>query len=357
MITLIHCADLHLGGSFCGIDSSKAKVRNGETEKSFSKIVDDVLNCNASIFFIAGDLFDSPYPPLSLVKFVSNELKRVNIPVFISPGNHDFLCSQSYYLSGIFPDNVHIFSKETECIDFPELNVSVYGFGFCARQQNSMLSGFHVRDESRINLMCIHGDTNQSDYNYISKDDISLSGLDYLALGHIHSFSGVLKSGQTSYAYPGTHDGHGFDECSTKGYLKVNVSKSEIKAEFIETSSRVYNDISFDVSSFLSSQEICEKISPLLSQNDLYKIRLLGEISEDIFINIPYIREELSKKAFFVKVKDETKIKTDIEYLLNSKSTSGYFARALKKQNLDEETFYKALKYGLNALSGKEALK
>ncbi len=44
-------------------------------------------------------------------------------------------------------------------------------------------------------------------------------GYDYVALGHVHAFSGFLKERQTTYAYAGCPFGRGFDETGTKGVI------------------------------------------------------------------------------------------------------------------------------------------
>ena len=58
----------------------------------------------------------------------------------------------------------------------------------------------------------------------IAPEDIEKSGLTYLALGHVHQYSGPRREGGTVYAYPGTPDGRGFDELGEKGVILGRVS-------------------------------------------------------------------------------------------------------------------------------------
>ena len=79
------------------------------------------------------------------------------------------------------------------------------------------------------------------EYNQISESDIAKSNLDYLALGHIHTFSGVKKAGRTFYAYPGCIEGRGFDETGEKGFIAGTVYKGKCDLRFVPAGGRQYH--------------------------------------------------------------------------------------------------------------------
>ena len=80
--------------------------------------------------------------------------------------------------------------------------------------------------------MVLHGDTlnPNSPYNAVTKEQIASSGLRYLALGHIHQSSGLLRAGHTAYAWPGCAMGRGFDELGEKGAYLVTLTDSRLLA-------------------------------------------------------------------------------------------------------------------------------
>src|SRR3989344_6076901 len=89
-----HLADCHLGGwrfpelQQLNFESFKQALETCKKEK-----VDFIL--------IAGDLFDSPYPPIEIIKDTFNEfrkLKESNIPVFFIAGSHDYSKSGKSFL-------------------------------------------------------------------------------------------------------------------------------------------------------------------------------------------------------------------------------------------------------------------
>ena len=57
---------------------------------------------------LSGDLFEAK-ASLQTVRNVQKALEKAGMPVFICPGNHDFICPDSPYEADGWPENVHIF--------------------------------------------------------------------------------------------------------------------------------------------------------------------------------------------------------------------------------------------------------
>ena len=74
----------------------------------------------------------------------------------------------------------------------------------------------------------------------MSVTQLERSNLDYVALGHVHSFDGIHTVGKTTYAYSGIVEGRGFDECGEKGFIKGVISKRYNKFKFYPISKRKY---------------------------------------------------------------------------------------------------------------------
>jgi len=89
-----HLADCHLGG-----------WRQEELQKlnflSFQKIIERCILENVDFVLISGDLFDSAYPPIEILKDSFAEfrkLKDAKIPVYLIAGSHDFSASGKTFL-------------------------------------------------------------------------------------------------------------------------------------------------------------------------------------------------------------------------------------------------------------------
>lgn len=120
---VLHAADIHLGAKFKGLPPNKARNRREDLKNTFSKIIDIAKSSKSNALLIAGDLFDSPHPSSSLVSFVINEMKRTEIPIFLTPGNHDSMVKGSVYSENNFPPNVAIFDSEFSCQTIGDLAV------------------------------------------------------------------------------------------------------------------------------------------------------------------------------------------------------------------------------------------
>ena len=89
-----HLADCHLGG-----------WRQEELQtinfQSFQKVVQIILEQNLDFVLISGDLFDSAYPSIEILKESFAEFKKLHdakIPVYLIAGSHDFSSSGKTFL-------------------------------------------------------------------------------------------------------------------------------------------------------------------------------------------------------------------------------------------------------------------
>ena len=213
-LKILHAADLHLDSPFEGLGAAKAAQRRDEQRRLLHRIARLAEEESVDIVLLAGDLLDSDSTYAETAEALASALGSISAPVFISPGNHDFYSPRSPYERVKFPENVHIFKNPTpECVALPQLNANVWGAAFCDKYSAGMLGGFSAADGTGAkNIMCIHGEVGgASNYDPISETEIAASGMDYIALGHIHKESGLKKCGSTYYAWPGCPEGRGFD--------------------------------------------------------------------------------------------------------------------------------------------------
>ena len=97
-------------------------------------------------------------------------------------------------------------------VELPQLGAVVYGGAFTASyRMDSPLAGLHAQEEGLAAFGCFHGDpaSAHSRYGPIPQKEIAASGLDYLALGHLHS---PQKVGRDTARYCGTPLKYSFSE-------------------------------------------------------------------------------------------------------------------------------------------------
>lgn len=370
-IKILHCGDLHFDTPFSELPFNIAEIRKEELKETFSNIIDLAKEQKVNCIFIAGDLFDNLRVEKTTLQFLVRKMEEAKpIRVFIAPGNHDPFNGTSFYKLISWPDNVYIFKEELEAIELPEFNSVVYGIGFGTSYiKNSLVEHLSTKGhKDKIKLMVLHGEIVKgeegSDYNPISLKQIENSGLDYLALGHKHEFSGILKEGKTNYAYSGCPEGRGFDEIGEKGIIIGEVGVDYVDLKFKSICKRKYNVIDIDITGALSYEDIKEKVLGYIdlgkSKNDFYKLNFIGEISEEFALNKNVILEKLKNYFFYLKVQDSTKVLVDIEEVSKQFSIKGIFVKKLMErinqcQEEEEKAVLElALKVGIQSLSESE---
>lgn len=215
---LLHSADWHLDSPIFGRTSEQSALLREALLQLPHKIVAAAKAENCDLMLLSGDLFDGPCTPESL-QALKTALKEAQIPVFISPGNHDFVGAASPWLTESWPENVHVFTSRTvESFAIPELNCRVYGAAFTAMEDTGLLENFRTQGTEKWHLGVFHGDPTMagSHYGPITAEQVKASGLTYLALGHIHK-GGSFQAENTLCAWPGCPMGRGFDELEAKG--------------------------------------------------------------------------------------------------------------------------------------------
>lgn len=357
-IKILHCGDVHLDTPFREFESKLAGKSREDIKKVLRNIIDICNDEKVEILLIAGDFFDNNTVKKETLDFIRNIFQCLEYTkVFISPGNHDPFYEKSFYTLIDWPENVYIFKGKLERVDLEK--VSIHGFGFNKKYEHEgLLQNIEINKE-KINILVGHGDINdkESEYNPISKEDIYNSGLDYIALGHIHKFSGVKKSGKTSYAYSGCPQGRGFDEEGDKGVLIGNVGREYVDLEFRKTSTRNFETIEVKIdeakTNFEVEELILNSIKDKEKENGFFKIILRGEIEDKYILNSENIEENIKGKFNFIKVVDKIKLKIS-ESDEDENSVKGLFVKYIKELNIDEEIANIALNIGLKSLREEE---
>ncbi|MBE6733678.1 MAG: DNA repair exonuclease [Ruminococcaceae bacterium] len=365
-VKVLHCADVHIG-ALSGILGENAAKRRFETLLTFEKIISEAIERKVDFLLISGDLFDSNSIDSELIDRTFEAFKNTgDIKVIYCAGNHDPLNSTSPFLTRNLPENLYVLGTEDECISFADKGVRIYGRSFeDSSQVGKNRFSITPPDDDIINIMVLHGELKSdlnSQYNAITPEFVKSSKMDYIALGHVHKKSGILKLENTSFAYCGCPEGQGFDELDDKGVYIGEIKKHSAELEFLPVSKRRYIEENIDISALSNSAEIAAEIINKLklaygedySQN-LYKIILVGEVDENVIISKDEILSRLDDELYFAKLKDKTEIRIDLELLANEVSLKGIFTKNMlsliekAENNEEKERLRDALKLGLTA--------
>ena len=370
-VKILHCADIHIGAneSFLG---EKAESRRFETLMTFERAVDLAKEQGVQAVALAGDIFHSNEIEKSFVQAVMAKIaEAADIKFIFAAGNHDPLDSRSPFLCKDLPENLYVLPTNDTCITFDDIGLCVYGRSF----ESAFLKGeetfsLEAKNKDYVNLMVQHGELKSdlnSQYNAITRRFIEESGMDYIALGHIHKRTDIGKIGKTYFAYSGCAEGQGFDENDSKGVLLGSIGDGQCELEFVPIAKRMHITEEIDVS-LCDSGEISDKILCDLKDkygenygDNLYKIRLTGRVAAESKISAAEICSRISDKVYFAKVKDCTEPDFDLEMLAKETSLKGIFVKKCLERiqacedDIQKKALHDALVLGIKAFESEVA--
>lgn len=224
-LRLLHSGDFHLDSPFRGFDRERQELLRRESLALPGKIAELCRREGCELLLLAGDIFDGR-PTRESLDALKDALEEVRVPVFLTPGNHDFFTPGCCWQSERWPGNLHIFAGDWESVSLPDLDCRVWGAGYEQMDCPGLLEGFHARGPERYQIALLHGDamTPGSPYCPVTAAQARQSGLSYLALGHVHR-AGSFRAGDTLCAWPGCPMGRGWDETGEKGVYIVDVGE------------------------------------------------------------------------------------------------------------------------------------
>lgn len=362
MIRFLHAADFHLDSAFSALSPRQAVARRRESRELLTRLAEYVNSRNIDLVLLPGDLLDSTRPFRETVEVLADALGKMRAEVFVAPGNHDPYLPGSLWQATDWPANVHIFAENRlRAVELPRLNVVVYGAAFAGKEQStSLLKGFSAPQDGCIHIGLLHGEVDGAEarYNALSREEVTASGLDYLALGHIHKRTEPLRFGRTVCAWPGCLEGHGFDETGEKGFYQGTISQLGVEVEFVPFAQRKYEILTVDVTGQLPLAAV-EAVLPPDTEKDLYRIVLAGE-TDEAGVPLDALRDILAQRFYALEVRDHTRMGEDVWARCEEDSLRGLFLRELKKKwdaATDEATRQQvilAARFGLAALDHRE---
>ena len=354
---IIHTADLHLDSRIDSLPQDKGKIRRDEILRTFEKLCDYADREQIAAVIIAGDAFDTArVSKKTAERFAAAISSAKNTDFLYLFGNHDgeFLSSWG----DILPDNFKIFKNEWTKFNYGNITIS----GIMLDKYNAPFVYDNLKlDANDINIVCMHGQVlgykSEEAAETVSIPMLKNKNIDYLALGHIHSYAIGKIDERGEYAYSGCLDGRGFDETGVKGFVLIDTDGKKLDKKFVPFCSRVFYEKEFSVdnetSFYAFRNSVIETLRQSCADTGLIKVILKGSHSADFIIDTDDLTARLNENFFFGKVYDRTIVKIREEDYALDKSVRGEFVRSVINSSLTEEEKNAVIITGLNALKGE----
>ena len=351
---IIHCSDIHLGASMrTHLNLEQAKTRQIELLTTFSKMIDYAVENKIGAIIIAGDLFDTDECTNKTRDFLLANINQASkVEFFYLAGNHD---ENNVIKQSELPKNLHIFGASWTTFDFDGIKIT----GSTLPNKN-IYHELNLNSED-FNIVVLHG---QEDYSPLSDkpdtvfiEELKNKNIDYLALGHIHTFNLKELDKRGVMCYSGCLEGRGWDECGKKGFVLLDIEERKLTTKFVPFGERTLHEFSVDVSDLNSTQDVINHISNLtcdIPSKDFVRVVLTGKVEANHSLSPKLIKSKFDYKFFCFEVKDKTTIKVDIEKYKLDVSLAGEFVRNVEACTLNQDEKDEIINLGLKILNGEE---
>ena len=256
----VHAADLHLDTPFAAIGrvapQIASRLRDASLE-AFEALVAMAIEREAAFVVFAGDIYDAAERGVrAQLRFLRGveRLGEHGIPVFVAHGNHDPLDGWSAMRKP--PANLTVFGCETVQA-YPvtrggEPLAQVYGISYPCRDVTENLSlRFQRNDAPGLHVAVLHCNVGSQPehlaYSPCSIADLTRAGMDYWALGHIHSH--LLLAERPWIVYSGSLQAGKSSELGPRGAVLVEAAGDAIDSvDFIELDRVRFAHVDVDIS-------------------------------------------------------------------------------------------------------------
>ena len=258
-LRFIHTADLHLDSPFRGLADTAPKLREelqAATLGALSAIVDHTIQSKSDFLVIAGDLYDSRDRSLRALVSFRRQMERLaerDISVYLVHGNHDPLNGWGSEFQ--LPPNVTTFhgKPHTEPVIRKGKEVArVTGISYLReRVTDNLAMLMRPEADSPYSVGVLHANVGaqpgHADYAPVSLEELTASGFDYWALGHVHTRA-ILATQPSAVVYPGNPQGRNPRETGPRGCLQVDVDgNGQPHFQFVETNLARWVHLEFSI--------------------------------------------------------------------------------------------------------------
>jgi DNA repair exonuclease SbcCD nuclease subunit len=355
-VKLIHCADLHLDSKLdTNLSPEQARQRGEELCHTTLRLVDYAKENGVAGVLLAGDLFDTQRVSRRTVELLLDAVQNApQVTFFYLRGNHDeeTLAIDREKL----PPNVVTFSQRWQSWRLGSVvitGIEPQGNGWNTCYDELALSPEHC------NIVMLHGQISASPgEELIALPRLAGKHIDYLALGHLHSYQTGLLDARGSYCYSGCLEGRGFDECGEKGFVLLETRDTGgIKSTFVPFAERTLHTVEVDVSRCATNPDCVREVQEQTREipvEDLVKVVLTGGADPELPWNGAYLQRSLEVRFFYAKVEDATTLQVRAEDYVGDVSLKGAFVRLVLEREEAEEDRRDILRWGMEALRGEE---
>lgn len=352
---ILHCADLHLDSPMeTHLSADKAQKRNQEVLDTFRRMTQYAAQNGVRLVLIAGDFFDGHRTKKRTAEIVLDAMRATPaVDYLYLTGNHDD--RNTVFWGRDLPENLRLFSDQWQTLVYEDVAIS--GIEMTDGNAETLYDNIPVRQGCK-NIVMLHGQVGTA--SGVDKVNLKLlknRGIDYLALGHIHSYQCEQLDENGLWCYCGCPEGRGFDECGPKGFVLLDTDAACLAPAFVPFCTRQLHRVPVDVTGCRTVSDACNAIrsaSAGISAGDMVEFILTGSVDTGADLSRQYLQNMIAQDFFFSKIKVETRLAIDPRDYANDVSLKGEFIRLVLGSSASEDEKAELIRVGLEALAGED---
>ena len=351
---LIHCSDLHLDSKMeANLTPQQARERSGEICAAFARMVRWASENEVRAILLSGDLFDTKRVSKKTADFVVSTVKHApEIGFFYLRGNHD--ASRDPFAGRTLPENLHRFGPEWTGYSLE--GVTVTGLELDRENWETCYDALTLA-EGDVNIVMLHGQVStQPGEEQVCLPRLRGKHIDYLALGHIHSFRRERLDDRGQWCYCGCLEGRGFDECGEKGFVLLQVENGRVDSRFVPFAARQLREVRVDISgctTVTQLQQALEAAAEGIPGESMVKFTLVGSYTPETQKDLGFLTRLMNQQFWFARIKDESRFRMDPGDYEHDASLKGQFIRLVMASDRAEDVKARIICAGLQALAGE----
>lgn len=362
---LVLFSDLHLDAQFAGLGTGgQARDRRQALRDTLERIVHLAQDEQANALLCGGDLYEHERCSPDTAAFLQATFEGAQpLPVYIAPGNHDWLSPTGVYQRTAWSSNVHIFTGQALTPVTLVEGLTLWGAAHAApANTGNFLENFHV-DRGGVHLALFHGaeqgwqapgEEEKLPHAPFWAAQIAGAGLQHAFLGHYHQPRDAER-----HTYPGNPAPLSFGETGERGAVIVTVqADGSLCRERRRVATVEVQDLTLDVTGCRSQQDVRIRLAQATEgkRGDV-RVTLGGELAAEIDLRLPDLRAAAPWLRALVVRSGDLRLGYDLTIIADEPTVRGQFVRDVRADGrLTEDQRRRVLLTGLRALDGRQDL-
>lgn len=358
---LLHFADLHLDAPFAWARPETARFRRRNRREALTRILALASEERVDAILVAGDLIELDRVRPDTLEFLRSSFASVEIPIYIAPGNHDWVSPRSPYLHVAWPPNVHVFTSDRLEPVTLDHGLTLWGAAHRAPANTAgFFSGFRP-DRAGLHIAVAHAsertalpwqEAGKQPHAPFEAAELEAAGLMHAFLGHYH-----LPRDADRYTYPGNPDPLEFGETGERGPVIATMTPdgSFVRDRRLVAVSEVH-DLTISLDGAAHSDEVAAAVSAALTDlGGCVRVTLEGEVAPSLELDAGDLARLGSHLDGLVIRVDELATGYDLRQIEQETTVRGQFVRSTAEIE-DVELRRRVTLTGLRALEGRRDL-